>query len=93
MSPYICRRWAAQVARGVTTYQATTNEALQELSEVMDKDIQPSEVDTVRKAIENTRNAAMKIGQSMNNQSSSDSSSTTSENTENKENKEGEDKK
>ena len=52
---------------------------------MLDKDIQPSEIDTVRKAIEKTRNAAMKIGQSMNNQSSSDSSSSsTSENTENK---------
>lgn len=57
----------------------------------MDKDIQPAEIDTVRKAIEKTRNAAMKIGQSMNNQSSSDSSS-SSENAENKENKEGENK-
>jgi molecular chaperone DnaK len=66
--------------------------ALKELNEIMDKDIQPAEIDTVRKAIEKTRNAAMKIGQSMNNQSSSDSSSTTSENTENKENKEGENK-
>ncbi len=65
--------------------------ALQELSEIMDKDIQPAEIETVRKAIEKTRNAAMKIGQSMNNQSSSESSS-TSENTENKENKEGENK-
>jgi molecular chaperone DnaK len=66
--------------------------ALQELNEVMDKDVQPSEIDTVRKAIEKTSNAAMKIGQSMNNQSSSDSSSSTSENSENKENKEGEKK-
>ena len=66
--------------------------ALQELNEVMDKDVQPSEIDTVRKAIEKTRNAAMKIGQSMNNQSSSDSSSSTSENSESKENKEGEKK-
>jgi hypothetical protein len=66
--------------------------ALQELNEVMDKDVQPSEIETVRKAIEKTRNAAMKIGQSMNNQSSSDSSSSSSENAENKENKEGEKK-
>jgi molecular chaperone DnaK len=63
--------------------------ALAELQEVMDKDIQPAEIETVRKAIENTRNAAMKIGQSMNNQSSSDSSSTSEEN---KDSKEGENK-
>jgi molecular chaperone DnaK len=67
--------------------------ALQELSEIMDKDIQPAEIDTVRKAIEKTRNAAMKIGQSMNNQSSSDSSSATTENTENTESKENKENK
>jgi hypothetical protein len=51
--------------------------------------LQPSDTEKVKTAIENTRSAAMKIGQSMNNQSSSSSSS---ESTENKENKEGENK-
>ena len=60
--------------------------ALSELNEVKDKDLEPSEIETVRKAIENARNAAMKIGQSMNQSSNNSSSnSETKENTENKE--------
>jgi hypothetical protein len=59
-----------------------------------DKDLQPEESETVKKAIENTRNAAMKIGQSMQ-QSSTSASSESTENTESKEeeNKESENKK
>jgi molecular chaperone DnaK len=64
--------------------------ALQELNDIKDKDLQTSDIDTVKKAIEGARNAAMKIGQSMNNQSSS--SSSTEGSTEGKENKEGENK-
>ena len=65
--------------------------ALQELNDIKDKDLQTSDIDTVKKAIEGARNAAMKIGQSMNNQSSSSSSSTEGS-SEGKENKEGENK-
>lgn len=64
--------------------------ALQELNDIKDKDLQTSDIDTVKKAIEGARNAAMKIGQSMNNQSSS--SSSTEGSSEGKENKEGENK-
>lgn len=64
--------------------------ALQELNDIKDKDLQTTDIDAVKKAIEGARNAAMKIGQSMNNQSSS--SSTTEGSTEGKENKEGESK-
>ena len=64
--------------------------ALQELNDIKDKDLQTTDIDTVKKAIEGARNAAMKIGQSMNNQSSS--SSSTEGSTEGKENKEGENK-
>lgn len=64
--------------------------ALQELNDIKDKDLQTTDIDSVKKAIEGARNAAMKIGQSMNNQSSS--SSTTEGSTEGKENKEGESK-
>jgi len=39
--------------------------------------LEPAQIDNVRKAIEGCRNAAMKIGQSMNNQSSSSSSSSS----------------
>jgi hypothetical protein len=62
---------------------------LSELNEIKDTDLQPSDTEKVKTAIENTRSAAMKIGQSMNQSSSSSSSS---ESTENKENKEGENK-
>jgi molecular chaperone DnaK len=61
---------------------------LGELNEIKDKDLQPSELESVKKAIENTRNAAMKIGQSINNSSNNSSQSTE----ENKDNKEGENK-
>lgn len=64
--------------------------ALQQLNDIKDKDLQTTDIDAVKKAIEGARNAAMKIGQSMNNQSSS--SSTTEGSTEGKENKEGESK-
>jgi len=60
------------------------------LNDIKDKDLQTSDIDTVKKAIEGARNAAMKIGQSMNNQSSS--SSSTEGSSEGKENKEGENK-
>lgn len=52
--------------------------ALNELNEVKDKDLQPNDVDTIKKAIEDTRNAAMKIGQSMSQGGSSSSSESTS---------------
>jgi len=58
-----------------------------------DKDLQPADADAVRKAIEDARNAAMKIGQSMsqsNANSSSSSSSETKDST--SENKDGENK-
>ncbi len=58
--------------------------ALKELSEVMDKDLQPSEVDSVKTAIDNARKAAMKIGQSMNQSGGSSSSSSSSSEGENK---------
>jgi molecular chaperone DnaK len=61
---------------------------LGELNEIKDKDLQPNELESVKKAIENTRNAAMKIGQSINNSSNNSSQSTE----ENKDNKEGENK-
>jgi len=49
------------------------------LNELKDKDLQPSDADAVRTAIENARNAAMKIGQSMSqNQGSSSSGSSES---------------
>jgi hypothetical protein len=51
---------------------------LNELNEIKDRDLQPADLEQVKKAIENTRNAAMKIGQSMNNQSNSSSSSSSS---------------
>ena len=47
-------------------------------NEVKDKDLQTSDIESVKKAIDGARNAAMKIGQSMNNQSSSSSSSSSS---------------
>jgi molecular chaperone DnaK len=65
--------------------------ALSELNEVKDRDLETSEIETVRKAIDNARNAAMKIGQSMS-QSSNNSSSSSSEETKQDENKEGEKK-
>ena len=53
-----------------------------------------SDVDSVKKAIDNARQAAMKIGQSMNqgSGSSGSSSSTESENKDNNDNKEEEKK-
>jgi hypothetical protein len=45
------------------------------LSEYKDKDINLSESESVKKAIEDARNAAMKIGQSMNQSGSSSSNS------------------
>ena len=53
--------------------------ALNELNEVKDKDLQPDDVETIKKAIEDTRNAAMKIGQSMSQGGASSSESTSSE--------------
>jgi hypothetical protein len=48
------------------------------LNDLKDKDLQLNEADAVRTAIENARNAAMKIGQSMNQGGSSSSSSSSS---------------
>lgn len=55
------------------------------MNELKDKDLQPSDADAVRTAIENARNAAMKIGQSINQGGSSSSSSSESSSSENKE--------
>ena len=52
--------------------------ALSELNDVKDKDLQPEDVDQIKTAIENARNAAMKIGQSMSQGGSSSSSESTS---------------
>ena len=60
--------------------------AIKELSEIMDKDLQPADVESVKTAIDNCRKAAMKIGQSMNQSGASSESSKTEENKE--ENKE-----
>ena len=59
--------------------------ALNELNELKDKDLQPSDVETIKKAIEDTRNAAMKIGQSMSQGGSSGSSESSSSEGEKKE--------
>lgn len=67
--------------------------ALSELNELKDKDLQPSDSETVRSAIDKTRNAAMKIGQSMNQGGASQSSSSSgTENKEEGEKKEGQNK-
>ena len=68
--------------------------ALNELNEVKDKDLQTSDIDQVKTAIENARQAAMKIGQSMNQGGSSGSSesSTSSESSSEGEKKEEEKK-
>ncbi len=59
---------------------------MSELNDIKDKDLQVSDVDSVKDAIEKTRQAAMKIGQSMNQGSASSSSSeSTSESSEKKE--------
>lgn len=52
--------------------------ALAELNDLKDKDLQPSDIESVKTAIENTRQAAMKIGQSMSQGSGSSSSESTS---------------
>ena len=52
--------------------------ALNELNEIKDKDLTVDDVDSVKQAIENTKNAAMKIGQSMNQSGSSGSSESSS---------------
>ena len=39
--------------------------ALNQLNELKDKDLQPADIESVKKAIDDARNAAMKIGQSM----------------------------
>jgi hypothetical protein len=52
--------------------------ALTELNTLKDKDLQPSDADAVRKAIEDARNAAMKIGQSMSQSNAGSSSSGSS---------------
>ena len=53
--------------------------ALSELNDVKDKDLQPEDVDQIKTAIENARNAAMKIGQSMSQGGASSSSESTSD--------------
>ena len=55
--------------------------ALSNLNEWKDKDLQVSDIDNVKNAISEARNAAMKIGQVMYNQSSGQSSSSESTNT------------
>jgi molecular chaperone DnaK len=57
---------------------------LNALNDIKDKDLQPSEIESVKTAIDNTRKAAMKIGQSMN-QSGASSSSSSESSSENKE--------
>lgn len=67
--------------------------ALNELNEVKDKDLQPDDVETIKKAIEDTRNAAMKIGQSMSQGGSSSSSESTSSESEGEKKEEEKEKK
>ena len=67
--------------------------ALNELNELKDKDLQPDDVETIKKAIENTRNAAMKIGQSMSQGGSSSSSESTSSESEGEKKEEEKEKK
>jgi molecular chaperone DnaK len=63
--------------------------ALNELNEWKDKDLQVADIDNVKNAINNARNAAMKIGQAMYNQQSGQSESQSQENSEeNKDKKE-----
>lgn len=47
--------------------------ALENLNEWKDKDLQTGDIETVKNVISETRNAAMKIGQAMNNQSAGSS--------------------
>lgn len=54
--------------------------ALQNLAEWKDKDLQLGDVDSVKNAISEARNAAMKIGQVMYNQQTGQSSSENTEN-------------
>ena len=53
--------------------------ALKNLSDWKDKDLKPEDVDSVKNAISEARNAAMKIGQAMYNQQSSGQSSSGSQ--------------
>ena len=55
--------------------------ALSNLNEWRDKDLQVADIDSVKNAISEARNAAMKIGQVMYNQQSGQSSSSESTNT------------
>ena len=58
---------------------------MKNLEEWKDKDLQVSDKENVKKAIDDARNSAMKIGQSMaQGGSSSSSSSSSNESTENK---------
>lgn len=58
--------------------------ALTALSEWKDKDLQVGDIDAVKNAISDARNAAMKIGQAMYNQQSGQSSSESTNQEENK---------
>ena len=60
--------------------------ALSELAEWKDKDLQPEDKESVKTAIENAKNAAMKIGQAMyQNQGASSEQSSENQQEENKE--------
>ena len=67
--------------------------ALQNLAEWKDKVLQLGDVDSVKNAISKARNAAMKIGQAMNNQQSGQSSSDNANQSNESEQQSGEDKK
>ncbi len=60
--------------------------SLKNLEEYKDKDLQVADKESVKKAIDDARNAAMKIGQSMS-QGGSSSSTSSESSSENKENK------
>ena len=67
--------------------------ALSELNDIKDKDLQTDDVDQIKTAIENARNAAMKIGQSMSQGGASSSSESTSDNESKSEEEKKEEKK
>lgn len=69
---------------------------MKSLAEWKDKDIKTSDVESVKKAISDARNAAMKIGQAMYNQQSGQSSGDQNQQNQNQnqgENQEGGEKK
>ena len=64
--------------------------ALKELNELKDKDLQVSDTEAVKTAIDNARKAAMRIGQSMNQSGASSESTSSSESSEGQEEKKDE---